>query len=147
MDPTALTSAGVGNLLRQLDRAPPTGLVEVCGRWLRRRLGATSTLLLLADYGEVSLEPIVDGVSSDVPHQADGRRDVRTSSAGVAYREQRRVVEQVSPAPAARVTHQLVHLPVSIRTERLGVLRVEVPGQGLDADVAEVLEDAAQVLA
>ena len=79
----------MGDLLRQLDRAPPTELVAVCDRWLHRRVGAASTVLLLADYGEVTLEPIVDGVAAE----ADGRCDVRTSPAGLAYREQRRVVE------------------------------------------------------
>ena len=36
---------------------------------------------------------------------------------------------------------------MSIRTQRLGVLQVEVPGHSLDTDAAEVLDDVAQVLA
>ncbi|HEY2762529.1 MAG TPA: GAF domain-containing SpoIIE family protein phosphatase [Pseudonocardiaceae bacterium] len=129
---------GVGALLRDLDRAPPAELVETCAAWLQQWLSAPGCVLLLADYSEVSLEPVPAG---DTAYTTEVQ-DMLTSPAGRAYREQRRVHHQLGePDPV-----QVVYLPVSIRAERLGVLTVTLPGRGLDGDTAAVLDDVAQVL-
>jgi serine phosphatase RsbU (regulator of sigma subunit) len=130
---------GVGDMLRELDHAPPTDLVEVCSRWLSVNFGAMSCVLLLADYAEMSLEPVTDSAAG----RAEPAHDVLNSQAGLAYREQRRVHDGI-PAGSTR---QTVHLPVSIRAERLGVLTVALPGTSLRADVAEALDDVARMLA
>ncbi len=132
------TRPRVGALLRDLDRAPPAELVEACAAWLRQWLSALACELLLADYSEVTLEPIPAGDS------ADGTRsqDMLDSPAGVAYREQRRVHRQFDqPDPA-----QVMYLPVSIRAERLGVLAVTLPGRSLDRDTVNLLDEVAQIL-
>src|SRR5215207_1981308 len=84
---TAAARPGVGALLRDLDQAPPSELVDVCARWLARHVAAQACVLLLADYAEASLEPVAGG-----PAVARIRpQDLMDSAAGEAYREQRQV--------------------------------------------------------
>jgi hypothetical protein len=84
---TAVARPGVGALLRELDQAPPSELVEVCSGWLARHVSAQACVLLLADYAEASLEPVVGGPAvAHIRPQA-----LSDSAAGEAYREQRRV--------------------------------------------------------
>jgi hypothetical protein len=45
-------------LIRELDRAAPTDLVEVCRTWVINNLGVHECALLLADYSETTLEPV-----------------------------------------------------------------------------------------
>ncbi|MCW2718866.1 PP2C family protein-serine/threonine phosphatase [Pseudonocardia sp.] len=134
----------LGDLVGQLDTATPYELVEVCQAWLARRVGARWSGLLLVDYSQTVLEPVPgrgSGTSPGRPHTvADG-------PAGTAYREQRVVRD---PAPAG--TEQspdpgevVVYVPVTVRTERLGVLMVAVAQ--LTPAVTELLSDAARVLA
>jgi hypothetical protein len=132
------TRPGVGALLRDLDRAPPAELVEVCAAWLRQWLSAQACELLLADYSEVTLEP----VSAGVPADATRAQDMLDSPAGVAYRRQRLVHRELDQSDPA----QVVYLPVSIRAERLGVLAVTLPGRWLSRDLANLLGDVAQIL-
>jgi serine phosphatase RsbU (regulator of sigma subunit) len=143
---------GVGALLRSLDEAPPTDLVDVCSSWLVRHIGARACVLLLSDYAEASLEPVGRG------RGAAGLRsqDLVGSAAGEAYREQHIVamaVDHPDDVPAAGAVTGgvggpalVVYLPVSVRSERLGVLAITLPGADLDPDVAQVLEDVARVL-
>jgi Stage II sporulation protein E (SpoIIE) len=149
---TAVARPRVGELLRSLDEAPPTELVDVCSSWLTRHLAARACVLLLADYAEASLEPVANGpVAAAVRPQ-----DLTDSAAGEAYREQRQVTTVVDhPAEAAAAgavaggegrPALVVYLPVSVRAERLGVLAVTLPGDSLDPDVAPVLEDVTRVL-
>ena len=148
---TAAARPGVGALLRDLDQAPPSDLVDVCARWLARRVAAQACVLLLADYAEASLEPVAGG-----PAVAQIRpQDLMDSAAGEAYREQRRVTaafDQAGEAAAAGGAGRaggptlVVYLPVSVRAERLGVLAVTLPGHDLGPEVGEVLDDVARVL-
>ncbi len=143
---------GVGALLRDLDRSHPSELVDVCSRWLRRRVGARACVLLLADYAEASLEPVAAGPPTGQLHP----QDLVDSAAGEAYREQRNVtvtLEQAEEAAAAGAaagglgeSALVVYLPVSVRAERLGVLAVTMPDQGPSRDVLEVLDDVARML-
>jgi hypothetical protein len=143
---------GVGALLRDLDRAHPSELVDVCSRWLHRQVGAQACVLLLADYAEASLEPVAAGPPAGRIHP----QDLIGSAAGEAYREQRSVtvaLERAEEAAAAGAaagglggSALVVYLPVSVRAERLGVLAVTLPDQGLSRDVLEVLDDVARVL-
>jgi hypothetical protein len=148
---TAVAPPGVGTLLRDLDQAPPTELVDVCSRWLAESMAARACVLLLADYAEASLEPVAGGPATAQIHP----QDLIDSPAGEAYREQRRVAvafEQTAEAAAGAVAGELrgptivVYLPVSVRAERLGVLAVTLPGIDLSPGVTEVLDDVARVL-
>jgi serine phosphatase RsbU (regulator of sigma subunit) len=125
----------LGGLVRELDRAAPTDLVAACRTWVVENLGVQECALLLADYSETTLEP-VPGAESTVQLP---RLDVDDSAAGQAYRQQRAVS---LAAPESTVTF----LPVSMRTERLGVLAV-VNRAEPEGDLLDVLNDVAQVLA
>jgi Stage II sporulation protein E (SpoIIE) len=148
----AAARPGVGALLRDLDRAHPSELVEVCSRWLRRQVAAEACVLLLADYAEASLEPVAAGP----PTGQIRPQDLIESAAGAAYREQRSVtvaLERAEEAAGAGAAvgglggpMLVVYLPVSVRAERLGVLAVTLPDQGLGREAMEVLDDVARVL-
>jgi serine phosphatase RsbU (regulator of sigma subunit) len=74
------------------------------------------------------------------------RLDVDDSAAGVAYRQQR-AVHVAGQAPGAGPPDSTVtYLPVSMRTERLGVLAVVQRGPN-ETDRLDVLNDVAQILA
>jgi hypothetical protein len=148
----AVARPGVGALLRELDQAPPSELVDVCSGWLARHVSAQACVLLLADYAEASLEPVVGGPAvAHIRPQA-----LMDSAAGEAYREQRRVTAALDhPGDAAAVGASaggvggpslVVYLPVSVRAERLGVLAVTLRGPDLDREVGEVLDDAVRVV-
>jgi serine phosphatase RsbU (regulator of sigma subunit) len=132
----------LGGLVRELDRAAPTDLVEACRTWVVENLGVQECALLLADYSETTLEP-VPGARGRAELS---RLDVDDSAAGRAYRQQRPVNIAV-PTPGDAVPEPTVtYLPVSMRTERLGVLAVlhrAEPG----TDLLDILNDVAQVLA
>ena len=149
---TTAARPGVGSLLRDLDQAPPSELVDVCSSWLARHVSAQACVLLLADYAEASLEPVAGGPA--VAHIRP--QDLMDSAAGEAYREQRRVTAALDHAGEAAAVGAaaggvggptlVVYLPVSVRVERLGVLAVTLPGHDLDQQVGEVLDDVVRVL-
>lgn len=143
-DPLGMIRPGPGRLLRDLDRAPPAELDEVCETWLRRHLGARSCVLLLADYGETTLETVTNG-------SADGglrreRRDIADSPAGLAYRQQKTVCLEQSGRDRVGA-RWVVYLPVTIRTERLGVLVVTLAHETVTSEVRDILEDVSSVIA
>jgi hypothetical protein len=149
---TAAARPGAGALLRDLDQAPPSELVDVCSSWLARHVAAQACVLLLADYAEASLEPVAGGAA--VAHIRP--QDLMDSAAGAAYREQRRVTVALDDAGEAAAAGAaaggvggpmlVVYLPVSVRAERLGVLAVTLPGHGVGHELGEVLGDVARVL-
>jgi serine phosphatase RsbU (regulator of sigma subunit) len=130
----------LGELIRELDTAAPYDLVDVCEEWLGRWLGARWSTLLLADYSQTVLEP-VPGRGAGAP--SGGRYAVRDGAAGASYREQRVVRE---PDGGGAGHDLMLCVPVTIRTECLGVLVVGLPAQTEDS-VADVLVDVATVLA
>lgn len=148
----AAVRPGVGALLRDLDRAPPGELVDVCSGWLARHVSAQGCVVLLSDYAEASLEPVaVDPATAPIQSQ-----DLVDSAAGVAYREQRRVTAVVDRSGHAAAVGAadggvpgsavVVYLPVSVRAERLGVLAVTLPAGHVAGGTMEVLDDVARVL-
>ncbi|MFD5544010.1 PP2C family protein-serine/threonine phosphatase [Streptomyces sp. NPDC127079] len=119
---------------RALRTAAPHELLDVVRRVLAQEYAATSVELLLADYGLTVLQPV-----SSLPATA-APVSVHSSPVGRAFGAQEPLVEGV-PGGAVRV-----HLPVTVRGDRLGVLCVtlpdgeDVPGAlGELADIAEVL--------
>jgi hypothetical protein len=129
-------------LIRELDRAAPTDLVEVWRTWVINNLGVHECALLLADYSETTLEPVPGPEGTP----AWSRLDVDDSAPGAAYRHQH-PVHVAAPTPgAAAPGSTLTYLPVSMRTERLGVLAITHRTTN-ETDLLNILNDVAQVLA
>lgn len=140
-DVAGFVSPVLGGLVRELDQAAPADLVEVCRAWVVQNLGVEECGLLLADYSETSLEPVPgpEG-TADMP-----RLGVDGSAAGLAYRQQHPVYVD-GPTAGAAEGSTVTYLPVSMRTERLGVLAVTRRATG-ETDQLDILNDVAQVLA
>lgn len=100
--------------MRELDASPPFELVEILSERLRQAAGASSCVLLLADYAGTTLEPVPGLAAGPVTIEA---HRVDDSSAGEAFRTQR-------PVEVDDESGRTVFLPVSVRWERLGVLAV-----------------------
>ncbi|MFF7277298.1 PP2C family protein-serine/threonine phosphatase [Streptomyces griseorubiginosus] len=100
----------------QLRAAPPHALVATARRLLAERAGAQDVTLLLADYGLAVLQPV-----SHLPHTEEPV-SAHDGPAGSAFTHQSPVVE-VLRDPAGH----LVHLPITVRGDRLGVLSVRLP--------------------
>jgi serine phosphatase RsbU (regulator of sigma subunit) len=141
-DVAGAVSPVLGGLIHELDRAAPTDLVEVCRTWAVENLGVQDCALLLADYSETSLEPVPGAEGTG----GLSRLDVDESAAGVTYRQQRVVHVAMSSAGGAPPGSTMTYLPVSMRTERLGVLAV-VHRATNGMDLLTILNDVAQVLA
>jgi stage II sporulation SpoE-like protein len=105
----------VGTLLPALDGAFPTDLVDVLASFLREHASADEVDLLLADY---DLEILVR-IRRDEPAASTQTMPVSGSEAGRAFTTQATVVQ---PSEGSVV----VYVPVSLRAERLGVLRVRL---------------------
>lgn len=141
-DVAAAVSPVLGGLVRELDRAAPSDLVEVCRTWVIQNLGVQQCALLLADYSETSLEPVpgAEGTTK-MP-----RLGVDNSAAGRAYRKQRAVHVAVPGTGDVPPDSMVTYLPVSMRTERLGVLAITRRATN-ETDLLDILNDVAQILA
>ncbi|CAM5596772.1 Magnesium or manganese-dependent protein phosphatase OS=Streptomyces glaucescens OX=1907 GN=SGLAU_25655 PE=4 SV=1 [Streptomyces glaucescens] len=119
---------------RALRTAAPHELLDAVRRVLVEQYAAESVELFMADYGLTVLQPV-----SVLPHTMEPV-SVHNSPEGRAFGAQEPFAE-VLPDGRARV-----HLPVTVRGDRLGVLSVTLAGsaeahkyQAELADVAEVL--------
>ncbi|MEU3146525.1 MULTISPECIES: PP2C family protein-serine/threonine phosphatase [unclassified Streptomyces] len=123
---------------RSLREAAPHEIFDVIRSLIERRHHARSVELLMADYAMKRLQPV--GV---LPHTRPPV-SVHGSAAGRAFGAQE--PHWVYDDSAATVT---VHLPVSVRGDRLGVLSVTLrTGEdGPAADVVEELQECADALA
>ncbi|MEV5437420.1 PP2C family protein-serine/threonine phosphatase [Streptomyces sp. NPDC052682] len=119
---------------RALRTAAPHELLQAVRDVLGKQYEADSVELFMADYGLTVLQPV-----SVLPHTLEPV-SVHNSPAGRAFGSQEPFME---PADEGRVR---LHLPVTVRGDRLGVLTVTLPG----ADHAEAcrteLADIAEVL-
>jgi serine phosphatase RsbU (regulator of sigma subunit) len=118
---------------RALRTAAPHALLDAVRRVLVEQYTADSVELFLADYGLTVLQPV-----SVPPHTLEPV-PVHNSPAGRAFGAQEPFVEPVRDGLVR------VHLPVTVRGDRLGVLSVTLPEQ-VD-DVLGELTEIAQVLA
>jgi serine phosphatase RsbU (regulator of sigma subunit) len=123
----------VGRLHRALDAAPPFALPTVVSAVLAEAVGAKSVDLLLADYGEITLER----VATDVPPD-DGSIPIDGTPAGRVF-----LTQEAIDVPDDMGVRLLV--PVTVRAERLGVLDVLLP-EAPSATVREELQRAAIVI-
>lgn len=117
-------------LERSLRAAAPHEIFDVTRSLIVRRHRALGAELLMADYAMTRLQPV--GV---LPHTS-APLSVHEGGAGRAFGAQEPHVEH-----DGRAASVVVHLPVSVRGDRLGVLSVTLPATGEGALAAEVVED------
>ncbi|MEV5437416.1 PP2C family protein-serine/threonine phosphatase [Streptomyces sp. NPDC052682] len=129
---TSEPAASAESLLRA---APAHALVATAGRLLADRVGAEEITLLLADYGLTVLQPVTHLPHTGAPVPA------HEGPAGQAFVTQAPVVE-VTRDPAGEV----VHLPITVRGDRLGVLCVRLPARAADPATVLRLGDFATAL-
>ncbi|MER7826302.1 PP2C family protein-serine/threonine phosphatase [Streptomyces sp. NPDC096097] len=119
---------------RALRDAAPHGLFETVREVLSREHGARSTELLMADYASARLQPVtaqpftVESVSA------------YSSPEGRAFGSQ-------EPFVVSEADGITVHLPVSVRGDRLGVLSVDYAASAYDPGLLGALQDVADALA
>ncbi|MFF5899297.1 PP2C family protein-serine/threonine phosphatase [Streptomyces argenteolus] len=124
---------------RLLREAVPHRIVEVLRTQIEQRHQAQGVELLLSDYATSRLQPVGD------MYHSGGSVPVHGSDAGRAFGAQ---APHCVHDPKASTT--TVHLPVTVRGDRLGVLRVTLPdseGAGPGSDALEDLAACAQALA
>ncbi|WP_037857704.1 PP2C family protein-serine/threonine phosphatase [Streptomyces sp. NRRL S-340] len=119
---------------RALRTAAPHELLDAVRRVLAEQYAAQKVELYMADYGLTVLQPV-----SVLPHTTEPV-SVHDNAAGRAFGAQEPVVEPGSDRDVR------VHLPVSVRGDRLGVLSVTLPDDGQVGGLLGELADIAQVL-
>ncbi|MFJ4521417.1 PP2C family protein-serine/threonine phosphatase [Streptomyces sp. NPDC088810] len=119
---------------RALRTAAPHELFDAVRRVLSEEYSACSVDLYLADYGLTVLQPL------SVPPYTAEPVSVHGSAAGRAFGAQEPFVEVVHEGSAR------VHLPVTVRGDRLGVLSVTLPDGGGGSGLLGELADIAEVL-
>lgn len=110
----------------RLRAVPPHALPATAEALLTEGFGAREVTLFLADYGLTVLQPV-----THLPHTGEPV-SAHDGPAGTAFTSQKPVVE-ITADPAT----ELIHLPITVRGDRLGVLSVRVPADS--ADPATVL--------
>ncbi|MFF9286525.1 PP2C family protein-serine/threonine phosphatase [Streptomyces griseosporeus] len=119
---------------RALRTAAPHELLDAVRAVLTEQYGTEDVELFMADYGLTVLQPV-----SVLPHTLEPV-SVYNSPAGRAFGSQRPYCEDL-PGGRARL-----HLPVSVRGDRLGVLSVTLPERDAALGWAAELADVADVL-
>ncbi len=118
-------------LLRRLDARGPARLSAVVAQYLAESLDARWTSLLLIDYEQATLERL----DEQSPGPSVESVPLEGSRLGAAYREQR---VEVSERPDGL----LVSVPVTLRSDRLGMLEVLLPAEPAPAAVENVQQTA-----
>ncbi|MFD8203626.1 PP2C family protein-serine/threonine phosphatase [Streptomyces sp. NPDC003470] len=117
---------------RALRTAAPHELLDAVRAVLTDQYGAEDVELFMADYGLTVLQPV-----SVLPHTLEPV-SVHSSPAGRAFGSQKPYCEEVRDGRAR------LHLPVSVRGDRLGVLSLTLPGaadaQEWESELAEIAD-------
>ncbi|ANB10580.1 phosphatase [Streptomyces ambofaciens] len=119
----------------ELRAAPPHALVTTARRILTDRAGATEVTLLLADYSLSVLQPVGHLPETSAPLPA------HEGPAGTAFTTQRPLVEVADDQAT-----ELAYLPITVRGDRLGILRVRLPAGAASAATVLSLADFATAL-
>ncbi|MER6164417.1 PP2C family protein-serine/threonine phosphatase [Streptomyces violaceorubidus] len=119
---------------RALRTAAPHELLDAIRAVLADQYGAEDVELFMADYGLTVLQPV-----SVLPHTMEPV-SVHNSPAGRAFGSQRPYREDAEDGRAR------LHLPVSVRGDRLGVLSVTLPGTDAAREWESELAEIASVL-
>jgi serine phosphatase RsbU (regulator of sigma subunit) len=118
-------------LLEALQTAHPGDVLAVVHRYLQRVAGAREVSLLLADYAEVSMERL--DKHGDV--QSGETEPIDGSVPGRAYLTQTTVVTEATD-------HAEVHVPVTVRADRIGVLEVRLRSRPATAEIDQIQQVA-----
>jgi len=133
----------VDRLYRTLDEVPPDQMMPVIRAALAETIGATEVELLLADYGEMTLERFEP--QRRVASPGGPSLPIDSSVPGSCYRRQEVVHEPAEGEPG-----WCLCAPVTVRAERFGVLVVSLPGApapDTDAVAGQVASALAYVVA
>jgi serine phosphatase RsbU (regulator of sigma subunit) len=122
-------------LSERLDAAPPHALVDVIRVALEADAGAKTATILLSDYADSTLERLEPGGAT----ASSASLSVEGTDEGRAYR-----LQAVSVVDDDRGHRVLV--PVTVRSERLGLLEVVLPSPPDDATL-EVLRQVGAIVA
>ncbi|MER7760155.1 PP2C family protein-serine/threonine phosphatase [Streptomyces sp. NPDC097619] len=120
---------------RALRTAAPHDLLRTVRTALIEHYGALSVDLLMADYSLTVLQQV-----TVLPHTADPL-DVRTTPQGRAFGSQEPYGQYSAGGNALDL-----HLPVTVRGDRLGILTVRMPEDRCGADTVGELRDVAELL-
>ncbi|MFI9063378.1 PP2C family protein-serine/threonine phosphatase [Streptomyces sp. NPDC053429] len=119
---------------RALRAAAPHALIEAARSALATHFGAHAVELLMADYSLATLHPV-----TAVPRTAEGL-SVHTTVAGRAFCSQVPCQEDAGPGMV------VLHLPVSVRGDRFGILSVSLPGELATPETRNDLAEIAGLL-
>ncbi len=123
MGAVAVSGNMVDQLYRTLDEVPPDEMMPVIRAALASAIDATDVVLVLADYAEITLERF-DHERSGAP--SEGRSlSIESTVPGECYRRQEVTVEAEGQAGRGWT----VCAPVTVRSERIGVLEVVLPAE------------------
>ncbi|MEU2618251.1 PP2C family protein-serine/threonine phosphatase [Streptomyces sp. NPDC007157] len=120
---------------RAVRTAAPHELLDAVRVVLTEQYGAEAVELFMADYGLTALQPVSVRPHNLVPVPVHG------SPAGRAFGSQEPYCEE------GQDRRMRVHLPVSVRGDRLGVLSVTLPGDDATRGYVSELAEIAEVLA
>lgn len=120
---------------KALRTAAPHELLGIVSAALSEHYGARSAELRLADYGMRSLQTV-----ESVPYAAEPV-PIHDSPQGRAFGAQEPVI---TDRPADRSVE--VHLPVTVRGDRMGVLSVTLPEGGFSQSVLPEMQDICEAL-
>ncbi|WP_256107215.1 PP2C family protein-serine/threonine phosphatase [Streptomyces sp. ODS05-4] len=118
---------------RALRTAAPHDFLPVLRQALATHYSVVDVELLMADYALTILQPVTTLPYTRRPVPVHGTRP------GHAFAWQQ-------PCTETQGTRTVVHLPVSVRGDRLGILTVTLDPEHLDEAVQQELQDIAQVL-
>ncbi|MYW70100.1 SpoIIE family protein phosphatase [Streptomyces sp. SID8379] len=120
---------------RVIRAAAPYGLLQAFRDALGARYGATGVELLMADYSHTVLRPVADPGCTTDPLPVHG------SPEGRVFGSQEPRTYPVNDEGVLRL-----HLPVTVRGDRLGVLALRLPEERCTPDGVRELVDLAQIL-
>lgn len=126
----------VDELYRSLDEVPPDQMMAVIRRALGEAIDATDVVLVLADYAEESLERF-DHARSGAPSETRSL-PIGSTVPGECFRRQEVVVEAADGAGP----RWSICAPVTVRSERFGVLEVQLTGDPAPEDRAAIAQVA-----
>ncbi|WP_199239272.1 hypothetical protein [Streptomyces sp. ICBB 8177] len=119
----------------RLRESAPHALLPAARSLLKERFGSENVTLLMADYGLTVLQLV-----TLLPHTAQAV-SAHDGPAGKAFAAQTPVVEVTSDPATA-----IVHLPVTVRGDRLGILSAHLPKTATEPDTLIALADFATAL-
>ncbi|MFJ8045681.1 PP2C family protein-serine/threonine phosphatase [Kitasatospora sp. NPDC096147] len=128
-------TSGLTAVERALRTAAPYALLDALREHLARSYGVATTELLLADYSLTVLQQVTDLPLTAPPVS------VHSSAPGRAFGSQQPHAEAADDT--GRV---LLHLPVTVRGDRLGVLSLSLDGDALTPERRDELGEIAEML-